>query len=99
MTVIHEINTRVWLSGLSERYGRRVTLGDVPGEVWDEVVLPGLDTVWLMGVWERSPAGLRIALHDESLMASLRAALPDLTEADIAGSPYCVRNYVERCRR
>jgi hypothetical protein len=94
MTVIHEINTLVWLGELSGRYGRRVTLGDVPGEAWDEVARPGVDTVWLMGVWERSPAGLRIALRDEALMASFRAALPDLTEADIAGSPYCVRNYV-----
>lgn len=94
MTVIHEINTLVWLGELSGRYGRRVTLGEVPAEVWDEVARPGVDTVWLMGVWERSPAGLAIALRDESLRASFRDALPDLTEADIAGSPYCVRNYV-----
>ncbi|WP_200302011.1 alpha-amylase family glycosyl hydrolase [Streptomyces adelaidensis] len=94
MNVLHEINTLLWLRELSERYGRRVTLGEVPGEAWDEVALPGIDTVWLMGVWERSPAGLRIALADEGLMGSFRAALPDLTEADIAGSPYCVRDYV-----
>ncbi|WP_406440786.1 alpha-amylase family glycosyl hydrolase [Streptomyces sp. NBC_01613] len=94
MTVIYEINTLVWLGELSGRYGRRVTLGEVPAEVWDEVARPGVDTVWLMGVWERSPAGLAIALRDESLRASFRDALPDLTEADIAGSPYCVRNYV-----
>ncbi|MER6350522.1 alpha-amylase [Streptomyces sp. NPDC001634] len=94
MTVIHEINALVWLGELGVRYGRRVTLGDVPGEVWDEVARPGVDTVWLMGVWERSPAGLEIALRDDALLASFRAALPDLTPADIAGSPYCVRNYV-----
>lgn len=94
MTVIHEINTRVWLGELSRRHGRHVTLGEVPEEAWDALVLPGVDTVWLMGVWERSPAGLRIALSDESLTASFRDALPDVTEADIAGSPYCVRNYV-----
>jgi hypothetical protein len=94
MTVIYEINTLIWLGELSGRYGRRVTLGEVPGEAWDEVARPGTDTVWLMGVWERSPAGLRIALRDEGLRASFRAALPDVTEADIAGSPYCVRNYV-----
>ncbi|MET9908991.1 alpha-amylase family glycosyl hydrolase [Streptomyces sp. NPDC006476] len=94
MTVIHEINTLVWLRELSTRYDRPVTLGDVPEEAWDEVAVPGVDTVWLMGVWERSPAGLAIALRDESLLASFRHALPDLTEADIAGSPYCVRNYV-----
>ncbi|MDH6611828.1 hypothetical protein M2164_007463 [Streptomyces sp. SAI-208] len=94
MTVIYEVNTLVWLGELSRRYGRHVTLGEVPGEVWDSLVLPGVDTVWLMGVWERSPAGLRIALRDEGLMASFRDALPDVSEADIAGSPYCVRNYV-----
>lgn len=94
MTVIYEINTLVWLGELSGRHGRPVTLGDVPAEVWDEVARPGIDTVWLMGVWERSPAGLAIALRDESLLASFRQALPDLTEADIAGSAYCVRNYV-----
>jgi len=94
MTAIHEINTIVWLGELSARYGHRVTLGEVPGEVWDEIVLPGIDAVWLMGVWERSPAGLSIALRDEALLTSLRQALPDLTPADIAGSPYCVRDYV-----
>jgi glycosidase len=94
MTVIHEINTLIWLGELSARHGRRITLGEVPGGAWDEIALPGIDTVWLMGVWERSPAGLRIALRDESLMTSFREALPDVTEADIAGSPYCVRNYV-----
>ncbi|MEU9265606.1 alpha-amylase family glycosyl hydrolase [Streptomyces sp. NPDC048251] len=94
MTVIYEINTAVWLGELSGRYGRRVTLGEVPGEAWDEIALRGVDTVWLMGVWERSPAGLRIALRDEALRTSFRAALPDVTEADIAGSPYCVRDYV-----
>ncbi|MFF5138660.1 alpha-amylase [Streptomyces sp. NPDC013157] len=94
MTVIYEINTLVWLGELGERYGRPVTLGEVPGEVWDGVARPGVDTVWLMGVWERSPAGLRIALGDEELLASFREALPGLTEADIAGSPYCVRDYV-----
>jgi hypothetical protein len=94
MTVILEINTLVWLSELSDRHGRPVTLGDVPGEVWDCVAPPGVDTVWLMGVWERSPAGLEIALRDEGLRASFREALPDVTEADIAGSPYCVRDYV-----
>jgi hypothetical protein len=94
VTVIHEINTLVWLGELSRRYGHRVTLGEVPGEVWDSIARPGVDTVWLMGVWERSPAGLAVALRDEALLASFRQALPDLTDADITGSAYCVRNYV-----
>ncbi|MHB9864316.1 alpha-amylase [Streptomyces sp. YIM S03343] len=94
MTVIHEINTLVWVGELSARLGRRVGLAEVPEEAWDEVVLPGVDAVWLMGVWRRSPAGLGIALRDASLRESFRAALPDVTDGDVVGSPYCVREYV-----
>ncbi|GAA3810107.1 alpha-amylase family protein [Streptomyces chiangmaiensis] len=92
--MIHEINAFVWLGELSARLERPVSLGSVPGEVWDEVARTGVDTVWLMGVWERSPAGLRITLRDDAMLASFRRALPDLTRQDIVGSPYCVRNYV-----
>ena len=47
-----------------------------------------------MGVWQRSPAGLQIALADPELDAGNRAALPDLRPEDVIGSPYCVRDYV-----
>jgi glycosidase len=83
---IYEINTAVWLADRS--------LADVPAARWDELAALPIDAVWLMGVWERSPAGLAIAREDPGLMASFRAALPDLDEADIIGSPYCVRDYV-----
>ncbi len=46
-----------------------------------------------MGVWERSPAGLEIALADPALAESFRVALPDLRPGDVIGSPYCVRRY------
>ncbi len=88
--VIHEVDTWVWLADLGPGRG----LGDVPAYAWDRLALPGVDAVWLMGVWERSPAGLEIALHDERLLASFRAALPDVARADVVGSPYCIRRYV-----
>ncbi|GGN77341.1 hypothetical protein GCM10010112_50260 [Actinoplanes lobatus] len=91
--VIYEIGTWPWLTGLSRRFGRPVTLADVPGEVWDEIAVPGIDAVWLMGVWERSPAGLALAQHNEDLQRSFREALPDLAPEDVVGSPYCVRRY------
>jgi hypothetical protein len=94
VTVILEVDTLVWLRELGTRLGRPIGLGEVPEEAWDEVVPPGVDAVWLMGVWRRSPAGRAIALHDASLRESFRAALPDVTDDDIAGSPYCVRDYV-----
>jgi glycosidase len=91
--LVHEIFTWVWLRDLSDDLGRPVTLADVPDDVWDDVARPGIDAVWLMGVWERSPAGARIAATDEAMLAGARAALPDLDDADIVGSAYCVRDY------
>jgi glycosidase len=92
--VIYEINTWVWLNDLGRRHGRPVTLSSVPAAEWDAMAALGVDAVWLMGVWERSPAGIRVALRNEGLMADFRRALPDAATADVVGSPYCVRRYV-----
>src|SRR3984957_10227594 len=92
--VIYEINTAVWLGDLSRAAGRPVTLADVPESAWDEVTPGGIDAVWLMGVWERSPAGLELATANPALQASFTESLPDLRAGDVIGSPYCVRRYV-----
>lgn len=91
--VIYEINTWVWLGELERRHGRPVNLGSVPAEEWEAVALHGVDAVWLMGVWERSPAGIAISLRNEGLLADFTRALPDFSPADNVGSPYCVRGY------
>ena len=91
--VIYEVNTAIWLGELSRAAGRRVTLADVPGPAWDAITPAGVDAVWLMGVWERSPAGRAQAQADAGLRASFRQALPDLRDEDVTGSPYSVRRY------
>lgn len=92
--VIYEINTFVWLHGLSEKYNRPVTLETVPHEEWDFLGSLGIDAVWFMGVWERSPAGIQIAKRNEGLMSEFRKVMPDFRDEDLLGSAYCVRNYV-----
>ena len=97
--VVYEVNTWVWLGEVGARAGRRVGLGSVPAAEWDALARWGPDAVWLMGVWERSPAGRRIALSDDALVRSFRAALPDVDlERDVPGSPYCVRRYTVDAR-
>ncbi|HUF27449.1 MAG TPA: alpha-amylase family glycosyl hydrolase [Gemmatimonadaceae bacterium] len=91
--VVLEINTWVWLGEIAERDGRTVRLGDVPPRDWDYLAAWGLDAVWLMGVWERSPLGRQITLADPVVMDELRRALPGLTSDDVAGSPYSIRRY------
>jgi hypothetical protein len=91
--VVYEVDTWPWLTDLRSCLGGTVTLADLPARVWDGLAPAGTDAVWLMGVWERSPAGLAMARQNAALTADFRAALPDLTPADVAGSPYCVRRY------
>jgi glycosidase len=92
--VVYEVNTAVWLNELSSVTDQPVTLADVPAPAWDAVTPAGVDAVWLMGVWERSPAGLSVANANPELRASFQDALPDLRAEDVIGSPYCVRRYV-----
>ena len=91
--VIYEVNTAIWLGDLARAAGHPVTLADVPASGWDAVTPPGINAVWLMGVWERSPAGLALANANAGLQASFRDTLPDLRPDDVIGSPYCVRRY------
>jgi hypothetical protein len=92
--LIYEVNTIAWLSELSRRAETPMTLASVPDCEWDDIAALGVNAVWLMGVWERSPAGLSVALANPGLRAEFRGALPDVTLEDIAASPYCVRRYV-----
>ena len=65
---IYEVDTWVWLSDLTQKLGSSVDLSCVPSAEWDAIATYGFDAVWLMGVWERSPAGIAIANRNENLL-------------------------------
>lgn len=88
--VVYEVNTWVWLTELSRAAHRPITLATVPDDALDALALPGVDVIWLMGVWERSPYGRKNALRWQH---QYRPALPDLTETDVVGSAYSIGEY------
>jgi hypothetical protein len=90
---IYEINSWAWIDELCRRYGRPITLATVPAAEWDAIAAWGVDAVWLMGVWERSAAGIAIVQQDAALMGEFRRVVPDFRPEDLVGSPYCVRGY------
>jgi hypothetical protein len=92
--VVYEVSTWVWLHDLSVKYGSDIKLGNVPDREWDTIAALHPDAVWLMGVWERSPVGRRIAREEPSLCQEYRRLLIDWSEQDTAGSPYCIHRYV-----
>ena len=71
-----------------------IDLASVPSCEWDAIAAYGFNAVWLMGVWERSPAGIAIANRNPGLLADFRRALPDFRPEDNVGSAYSIRRYV-----
>ena len=54
-------NTYVWLDQLSRKYQRPITrLDQVPDEELDTLARWGFSGLWLIGLWERSPASQKI---------------------------------------
>ncbi len=90
---LYEINTWAWLTELSRTQGRKVRLGEVPDREWDALQAKGFDFLWLMGVWQRSPAGRLIAQSDPQLIASYDRAFPGWRPEHVVGSPYAIKAY------
>lgn len=56
-------NTLVWLYQLSEKYGKDIRrLDQIPEEELDILAQRGINTLWLIGIWERSEASKKIKI-------------------------------------
>ncbi|UCC19672.1 MAG: alpha-amylase, partial [Promethearchaeota archaeon] len=89
---ILEINTWPWLGFLSETFNSPITLKNIPNKVFKKDIRH-FDAVWLMGVWERSPASKKIALEHPDLLKEYHKALYDFRDEDVVGSPYSIYYY------
>jgi hypothetical protein len=90
---LYEISAWPWLERLSAGASRPVTLGDVPGATWDALAKQGMDCVYLMGVWKRSPVGRLMGRTDPPVIAEYDRVLPGWAMRDVPGSPYCIQAY------
>ena len=90
---VYEINTWVWLSELGVAAGRPLSLGEVPDQELERIAGYGFDGVWLMGVWQRSPAAGNVSRTHPAWQDSFRKALPGCSDLDISGSPYAILDY------
>jgi glycosidase len=90
---LYQINTRVWLTGLSRALGRRATLDDISDAELDRLAALGFDWVWLLSVWQTGPAAQAISRAHAGWRREFAETLPDLTDDDIAGSGFAIRSY------
>ncbi len=99
MTKIHypslyQVNTRVWLTSLSQTLGRPALLDDLPDAELDRLAELGFDWVWFLSVWQTGPAAQAISRANPEWRREFEETLPDLTDGDIAGSGFAIQSYV-----
>ncbi len=90
---IYEINLATWLNHLSGKEGRGLNLAQIPLAEWEDLKKKGMDAVWLMGIWERSPLSAKKARETKAIVDQCQAVLTDFKPNDICGSPYAVKSY------
>jgi glycosidase len=82
----------VWLHQLSSAYGRHIhRLDQIPDEELDRLARRGFNTLWLIGVWERSRASQRIKqlCGDPDAAASAYSLHDYVIAADLGGEGAC----------
>jgi hypothetical protein len=90
---LYQINTRIWLNEIARRLGRPATLNDISDEVLDRMAALGFDWLWPLGIWQTGPASQAVSRQQAEWRREFQALLPDLTEADITGSPFAICAY------
>ena len=70
--LLYQINTRVWLTELSQKLGRSATLDDIPDAELDRLAEMGFDWVWFLSVWQTGPVRSKSRARMPSGAASSR---------------------------
>jgi glycosidase len=100
-TVLISKSTYVWLAQLSKQYGRRIArLDEIPDEELASLARRGLNSLWLIGVWERSRASKTIKklCGNQDAVASAYS-LFDYTIAEDLGGEAAYINLRDRAYR
>ncbi|MBL8852005.1 MAG: hypothetical protein JNG89_20195 [Planctomycetaceae bacterium] len=90
---LYQVNTRVWLTELSRKLGRRATLDDIPDAELDRYAARGFDWIWFLSVWQTGPEAQRVSRTRPEWRHEFERTLPDLTDADIPGSGFAITGY------
>jgi len=81
-------HTYVWLAQLSQRFGRPIRrLDQIPDQALAELAEWGINGLWLIGVWERSPASQKIKrlTGNPDALASAYSVYDYRVAADLGG--------------
>lgn len=92
-------NIYVWLNQLSKKYNREIRkLDQIPDEELDTLASYGFNALWLIGIWERSPASRKIKQlsgNPEALASAY--SIYDYVIANDLGGEEAYQNLNQRC--
>ncbi len=94
-------STYVWLAQLSRQYGRHIgRLDEIPEEELATLAHRGMNSLWLIGVWERSRASKTIKqlCGNRDAVASAYSLFDYRIADDLGGEPAYI-NLRDRCYR
>lgn len=96
--VIIAKSTHVWLGQLSKKYQRSIRyLSDIPDEELDRLAGWGFTSLWLIGIWQRSPASQTIKQKMGNPEAASSAySLHDYVISDDLGGDAAWKNLRDR---
>jgi glycosidase len=83
-------STYVWLAQLSRKYGRAIErLDQIPDEELDDLARRGMNSLWLIGIWERSRASRTIKqlCGNQDAVASAYSLYDYRIADDLGGEP------------
>jgi hypothetical protein len=90
---LYQINTRVWLTELSQQLGRPATFDDLPDAELDRIASKDFDWIWLLSVWQTGRASQRVSRTNHEWRKEFQEVLPDLNDEDIPGSGFAITGY------
>src|SRR3954462_12604881 len=90
---LYQINTRVWLTELSRRAGKCLTLDDIPNAELDRLAEMGFDWIWLLSVWQTGPGARLVSRTNATWRHEFEETLSDLCDDDIPGSGFAITGY------
>ena len=90
---LYQINIRFLMDDTAKNLGFPVTLEDVPDDKIIRLKRLGFEWVYLLGVWQTGPSGLKVCRSTPDLREEFQRALPDLKESDICGSCFAIQSY------
>jgi len=91
--LLYQLNTRLYLTELSEKLGRKSKINDIPDEFLQGLVDLGFNWIWLLGIWQTGTASREVSRSNHQWKVEYESTLSDLEEKDICGSCFAIKDY------